>query len=1496
MAVISSTKDFWMHPNGLTFSINYFGNPQLIQTSLLAGAVILAYRKDVIGYNAAHNFREWKLQAFPTQLSDTCTYYVHVELSRTGNTAMVIYSPVIRDMQGRTLLSGNRVSGTYDDNVSADSWFIYIGALSASVDSDGNTVERAWTDGVYTGTLATDQYRMEEASGDWVNMFSLNSVTGLIDVLKTISKATINALTVAKEFVFGGKTLTGVAGASDTLDKSKVNDATLPTTGYTKKYVGDEIEALDDHFLIKDDPDAEQSVAGPVTFEKDVTVQGDHAVGKSQTIGGTQTVSGSQTIGGNQRIEGNTAVGGDVTIGSYTDTAGAVQGAKITKDGVGTFAGLKSKYFEIYELIYNIQTAEDGIKSFSDNGIIEEVLSVVEEASGASPHKFTHRITLKMRELRDGYLITFKPDDVIFGYVHNVGDSGSSAMGGQSWMLVRSIDNDTLTMEVMLYDQGELLDDDSITYILPTASMAITRWGNRTDTERQNTFYISTEQGNIVQLMGVTHPKIDVGNIGTVTGLLPSDLLAEVQKRFSYINPKQPYFYGRGMIVQDLMEMDYLGNPIKTERYRGAWSKEVAMSDDPYMVTPTTYDTVTHKGLLWICNVPNTTVEPSSNVTEWTKKTDSSSSAIYEIKPVPNIMYVSDGKLTNDTLTVKVGETSSDGYKELVTESELSARGLRLQYAIDGAGDRVDLNISPVGLFELEDGSGSITTEDGVPFALEGDSIDVESIKKEIVIYLVDSNGTDVATYVIPVVKDGESSYVFSASTQTIPVTIDPATNTVANDVSLSIFLFLKKGEKNIDPYLWTEDIISGGGFIEEANDDEERQCKEWVLLIPKGASISKLTPYVVNARFNDDTEVISTLTISFGRLVNGEDGESPYTIIATPPNINVLVNANDGSIISDVETAVYIYVKKGTSDIEPTMYYVDADEFETNSATQGIVKLINPIAQSGNKRWRVKIRINKGSYKQSDIPSLIRVKVFDRYATDNENNPLLIGYADVTPSISQRGLVGPAGETGPLLFPAGYLKFGESYSLVMDGDSVVAQPFYYYQTDEQKAEGIEGTYYVLQKNITAEENTSDKLSDKGYWRPFERIKYLFTEALMANWGKLASAVFWGNYQFSQYGLKDDSTKIDASAFSDEMFTNDRLNGTITPNLFLDFLSGMIKTNKLSETFKEFDYYSPREKAYVYNATSETYEEIADTPMLLCSNEIDFNSSYNIKMDSGTKSIKTTKEPITGWSNDYRLLTMPLIEDIARGGNTFVRGMDWEPDGIHASVILRPDDSWRKERYFIQNKTMWVGEYLSKYLAYGAILCADARLFDQHSYIYDSGNTQQCKFFPIDNWDAVSEYSTVEKAVQGGFFVVNGEITKFLFLEPGSMVRLRSCTSKLRYGVTESLEGTERKVTLWYVENADEFAEIPVYVRFNGKFYMKNGEFVKHSYEHTYGKATFGAGINYTNRVFGSKIFKTVIDKIQAAGAYAEPVVNITARTDKVTEKWEDSIVQITWQ
>ena len=62
----ATPKDYWISPNALFIEKNALDNPDYIQASCASGAQILVYVKDVISYDAGHNYRRWKLQAVPT--------------------------------------------------------------------------------------------------------------------------------------------------------------------------------------------------------------------------------------------------------------------------------------------------------------------------------------------------------------------------------------------------------------------------------------------------------------------------------------------------------------------------------------------------------------------------------------------------------------------------------------------------------------------------------------------------------------------------------------------------------------------------------------------------------------------------------------------------------------------------------------------------------------------------------------------------------------------------------------------------------------------------------------------------------------------------------------------------------------------------------------------------------------------------------------------------------------------------------------------------------------------------------------------------------------------------------------------------------------------------------------------------------------------------------------------------------------------------------------
>ena len=610
---VSSIKDFWIHPNALTITLNYFGDPQLIQTSMLAGAVIMAYRKDVISYDAAHNYREWKLTAYPTQLNDTSEYYVHAELSRNGNTAMIIYSPVKRDIDGRSL-----IDGVWDSTTSAESYFIYLGTISASVDSNGDSIERVWTDGFYTGTLATDQYRMEEATGDWAKMFRWNSVNDTIEVLKTIVSATINKLSVATQFVFGGKTFTGTAGSEDSGNEDKRNDATLPTTGY----VANEIEALDEHFLIKDGTKA-QTVGGDVTFTDDVVVDGNNTIGGDQDVTGNQTIQGSQEVGGVQTLHQG------FKTPNFNDAAGQITGAQLTANGLLSVAGLEAMSFKVMELIYNIIRAQGGEYVFSPSANIDHCEYVI-GGRILTAEQYYKEYTHTSWPLIDEVRITLRDDestakgnpfvakDILYGYVNAIGESGQYAVGGQSIMCVDSVNGMTVTAR--LYQVGQY---GLVSNMPPADGMTIAQRGTEDPerVERMKSFYLSAETGALIMLDKVQKPTLSADNYGASYGNLPGDLLAKISAKHPYIGSNDTAVYARYGIFENLIQYDHDGNPIQRERQRGAWQRSIASSenaDERYKNEDTYFDSVTHNGSTWKCLLSDTELEPSKeNSAAW---------------------------------------------------------------------------------------------------------------------------------------------------------------------------------------------------------------------------------------------------------------------------------------------------------------------------------------------------------------------------------------------------------------------------------------------------------------------------------------------------------------------------------------------------------------------------------------------------------------------------------------------------------------------------------------------------------------------------------------------------------------------------------------------------------------------------------------------------------------------------------------------------------------
>lgn len=226
---VSSSTEHWIKPDALTINLNHFGDPDYLQVSVLAGAVVMAFKQDVIGYNAAHNYRTWPLEAANTYLETTSAYNVYARLTRSevNARALVVYDTVLRDIEGREITYAEDGSEVLGD-ANPEYFFVFLGQISASVNIGGSSVQREWIADFRFGNLNTNQYQNEEAGGEWTKMFRLNKVTDMIDVLKKFSSA------IFQKLFIGEKEIRNIQRSVDTDSDQRLDDVTLPTTKFTE--------------------------------------------------------------------------------------------------------------------------------------------------------------------------------------------------------------------------------------------------------------------------------------------------------------------------------------------------------------------------------------------------------------------------------------------------------------------------------------------------------------------------------------------------------------------------------------------------------------------------------------------------------------------------------------------------------------------------------------------------------------------------------------------------------------------------------------------------------------------------------------------------------------------------------------------------------------------------------------------------------------------------------------------------------------------------------------------------------------------------------------------------------------------------------------------------------------------------------------------------------------------------------------------------------------
>lgn len=435
------------------------------------------------------------------------------------------------------------------------------------------------------------------------------------------------------------------------------------------------------------------------------------------------------------------------------------KGAQIGQNGNAEVESLYSRsYLKVYELIYNRLNAQEGETMFSDSGTIENI-TITEGGD----------INVEMRKRWDGDFTAFQVGDVVYGYVNDLGNATAKEYG-KAWAWVKSVDRESNTLTLAKYPD---IDVPSGKNMDMTAGMMISRWGNniaaseqtasdyhfikqvgdRWVNTRQKSVMISCESGHIAELTGVYKPILEASNFGTVLGQLPEGLLdPETEK---YVNLAQPYLYARGVIVQDLIRINYKGEEIRTPRFRGEWDAATAASaDDYYRDADSVVDIVTWKGCLWQCVTSHADGDaPDTENGQWMQLTERNYSE-WTIEPNVNVVYIRKGTESTDLIMCTVRHHTADGYTDYFTPESLDEFGIELLFSMDGQTYhefwvRADAVLEADGEgIDLSDGSQLTIGGNNVPWIEVGDNIHLYIRRK--------SDGEMIDAYTIPVVKDGE--------------------------------------------------------------------------------------------------------------------------------------------------------------------------------------------------------------------------------------------------------------------------------------------------------------------------------------------------------------------------------------------------------------------------------------------------------------------------------------------------------------------------------------------------------------------------------------------------------------------------------------------------------------------------------------------------------------------------------------------------------------------
>lgn len=298
--------------------------------------------------------------------------------------------------------------------------------------------------------------------------------------------------------------------------------------------------------------------------------------------------------------EGLLSAKAGLEIGQYVNSITTGKGAGIDSSGNAQVESLEVRsYMKVMELVINRLMAQEGEFNFTESGTIDKVTELEQGT-----------YILDIRKRWDFDFTAFKEHDVVYGSINTLLEDGSYFT---SWFRVLAVDVSANQLTVALYPDNEVPAGRNFA---PAAGMNICRRGNAVDQERQSCWYLSSYEGCIMYLEGVTKPILEESNYYLTIGK-PKHL--ELFNGLP-INYNHPYLFARGAIIQDLLRVDFQGNPVYEIVDEGIWKEDgvyIRGYSDRYGIY--VQHQVWYKDCCWRCVTDAATVglPPRWNNTQW---------------------------------------------------------------------------------------------------------------------------------------------------------------------------------------------------------------------------------------------------------------------------------------------------------------------------------------------------------------------------------------------------------------------------------------------------------------------------------------------------------------------------------------------------------------------------------------------------------------------------------------------------------------------------------------------------------------------------------------------------------------------------------------------------------------------------------------------------------------------------------------------------------------